>query len=193
MSSASKRNTRKALFLDRDGVINVNHGYVSKPEDCDFVPGIFDLCAAAQAKNYTIIIVTNQSGIARDYYDRTQFIRFSKWIESQFSSVGVRIAHTFHCPHHPKISGPCTCRKPKPGMVIKAARQFQVRLNDSIMVGDSWSDIQCAQQANVGKAVLFKDPQHDTNQAKPFLPDVHLERSGRYYKARSLSSISRLL
>lgn len=193
MSSTNKSRTTKALFLDRDGVINVNHGYVYRPEDCDFVPGIFELCAAAQAKNYTLIIVTNQSGIARNYYNQKQFMHFSKWIEHQFSSIGIRIAHTFHCPHHPKISGPCICRKPKPGMVVKAARHFRVRLGDSIMVGDSWSDIECAQRAKVGKAVLFKDPQHTAAQAKSYQPDLHLERSGRYFKARSLSSISRLL
>ena len=76
--------SRKALLLDRDGVINVNHGYVHHPENCDFIPGIFALCAAAQKQGYRIIIVTNQSGIARRYYSRAQFHAFSRWIEHAF-------------------------------------------------------------------------------------------------------------
>ncbi|KZY92943.1 D,D-heptose 1,7-bisphosphate phosphatase, partial [Oleiphilus sp. HI0073] len=128
--------TRKALLLDRDGVINVNHGYVHRPEDCSFVKGIFDLCAAAQRKGYTIIIVTNQSGIARGYYDNQQFHQFSQWIESQFRAQGIQIRHTYHCPHHPKLSSPCTCRKPKPGMIHKAARDYKLNLSNSILVGD---------------------------------------------------------
>ncbi|KZY74623.1 hypothetical protein A3742_08605 [Oleiphilus sp. HI0071] len=188
--------TRKALLLDRDGVINVNHGYVHRPEDCSFVKGIFDLCAAAQRKGYTIIIVTNQSGIARGYYDNQQFHQFSQWIESQFRAQGIQIRHTYHCPHHPKLSSPCTCRKPKPGMIHKAARDYKLNLSNSIMVGDSWSDIVCARAAEVGKAVLFKDPEHHSPK-RPFddliYPDLYRERSGRFYAARSLSSISRLL
>lgn len=184
---------RKALLLDRDGVINVNHGYVYQAQDCDFVEGIFDLCAEAQAKGYTIIIVTNQSGIARKYYSTKQFLAFSHWIEAQFSARGIHITHTYHCPHHPKISGRCTCRKPRPGMLFKAARNHHLSLSDSIMVGDSRSDILCAQTAKVGKAVLFKDDNVDDSHVSNIYPDLYLERSKRYYKARSLSSITRLL
>lgn len=186
----------KALLLDRDGVVNVNHGYVHKPDDCNFVDGIFDLCAAAQQKGYTIVIVTNQSGIARGYYDSWQFKQFSHWIEAQFRAFGIQIRHTYHCPHHPRLSGPCTCRKPKPGMLYKAARDYKISLSQSIMVGDSWSDVVCARSAKVGKAVLFKDPHHHTPKGAfdfRIFPDLYQERTGRFYKARSLSSISRLL
>ena len=191
-----KHLARKALLLDRDGVINVNHGYVHKAEDCEFVEGIFDLCAAAQQRGYEIIIVTNQSGIARKYYNNWQFTLFSRWIEAQFRAQGISIRHTYHCPHHPKISGPCTCRKPRPGMIFKAARDYKVKLSESIMVGDSWSDIVCARTAKIGTAVWFKDPkQHPPKQTKGnhIFPDLYLERSQRFYAARSLSSISRLL
>jgi len=189
----TQQTTQRALFLDRDGVINVNHGYVHKPEDCDFVDGIFDLCAAAQARNYKIVIVTNQSGIARNYYSNWQFHAFSFWIEAQFKAQGIRILHTFHCPHHPKLSGPCTCRKPRPGMLFNAARTFRLSLKHSVMVGDSWSDVVCARAAGIGKAVLFKDPNHHTDHVSNIFPEVYQERSGRYFKARSLSSITRLL
>ena len=190
------QSTRKALLLDRDGVVNVNHGYVHKPQDCQFVEGIFDLCAAAQQRGYTIVIVTNQSGIARGYYDTRQFVKFSRWIEAAFRAHGIKIRHTYHCPHHPKISGPCTCRKPRPGMLYKAARDYKINLRKSIMVGDSWSDIICARTASLGKAVLFKDPAHHLPK-RPFddriFPDLYQERAGRFYAARSLNSISRLL
>lgn len=186
-------NARKALLLDRDGVINVNHGYVHKAEDCEFVEGIFDLCAEAQIKGYAIIIVTNQSGVARKYYSEHQFQTFSRWIEAQFSARGISVSHTYHCPHHPKISGHCLCRKPRPGMLFKAAKDFGISLSNSIMVGDSRSDITCARAANVGKAVLFKDDNVDTAHMSRIYPDLYLERSKRYYKARNLSSITRLL
>ena len=185
--------TRKALLLDRDGVINVNHGYVHRQEDCDFVDGIFDLCKEAQRKGYAIIIVTNQSGIARKYYDEATFQSFTHWIESMFSKQGIRVQHTYHCPHHPKFSQPCTCRKPRPGMITKATRDFKLRLADSVMVGDSSSDVAVARTAGVGKAVLFKDPNvHSAHRSRIF-PELYLEKSKRFYKTRSLSSVTRLL
>ena len=102
--------SRKALFLDRDGVININHGYVSKKEDFDFIDGIFELCRKARKKGYAIIIVTNQSGIARGYYSEDEFKRLTRWVEHQFWKQGIQILHTFHCPHHPDYSFSCCCR-----------------------------------------------------------------------------------
>lgn len=187
------KKTRKALFLDRDGVINVNHGYVHKPEDCDFVSGIFELCRAAHQKGYCIIIVTNQSGIARSYYSNHQFRKFSHWMKAQFSKQGVSIHDVLHCPHHPKITGFCTCRKPMPGMLFEAARKHRISLKQSIMVGDSWSDVVCSRRAGIGKSVLFKDPTFHQDFINPIFPNVHIERAGRFYKARNLSSIANLL
>jgi len=186
------RYPRKALFLDRDGVININHGYVHTPDQCDFVSGIFDLCRSAHRKGYLIVIVTNQSGIARNYYSRKAFYQFSRWIEHQFWLQSIKITHTYHCPHHPQETSAygrtCTCRKPKPGMIMKARRQFGIALRQSILVGDSLSDMQCAQRAGVGKAVLFRYAPH-TNYA----PALAQPTKKPYYQAHSFKQIATLL
>lgn len=181
----------KALFLDRDGVVNVNHGYVYQTENFDFIPGIIELCQKAQRKGYLIVIVTNQSGIARRYYSRAQFKALSKWLEQQFWQQGVRIAHTYHCPHHPKQSGAfgftCSCRKPKPGMLFKAQQSFGIDMKRSIMVGDSLSDMACALRAGVGKAVYFS-PRRTS-----FSPRLEAPHKKPYYRADSHHAIATLL
>lgn len=192
MNPTTKRyRNQRALFLDRDGVINVDHGYVHQPDDCDFVPGIFDLCRHAQARGYRIVIVTNQSGIARDYYSRAQFHAFSCWIEHQFWKRGVKISHTYHCPHHYAQKGPfglrCCCRKPRPGMLFKARKDFGIHLEKSIMVGDSLSDMRCAQIAGIGKAVLLRKAR------KPFYPKLEARGKKPYYRASTLNAIKPLL
>jgi len=181
----------KALFLDRDGVINVNHGYVYKIEDFEFIEGIFDLCRSAIQKRYQIIIVTNQSGIARRYYESKDFAKLTSWLEHQFWLQGIPIAHTYHCPHHPKLTGAfgfsCSCRKPKPGMIFKAQQQYGIDLSSSLMVGDSLSDMHCAQTAGIKKRVLFKP---NSLQYRP-----SLEKPGRrtYYQSTDLRAIRQLL
>ncbi len=155
MSSLHATRPHKALFLDRDGVINVNHGYVYRQADIEFIDGIFDLCRRAIARNYRLIIVTNQSGIARGYYSHQQFAVLRDWLEHQFWRQGIPITHTYYCPHHPQMGLPCCCRKPRPGMLWRAARTYNVDLQRSILVGDSESDIECARNAGVGTAVHY--------------------------------------
>jgi len=183
--------SRKALFLDRDGIINVNHGYVSQPQDIQFIDGIFALCKAALNKDYLIIVVTNQSGIARNYYSRDDFQALTRWIEHQFWRRGVIITHTFHCPHHPKQKRPfglnCCCRKPRPGMITKAQRHYGIDLSRSILVGDSLSDIQCAQNAGVKKSVLFK-----ANSIQ-YRPQLIWGCNKPYYQASDLKAVRQLL
>ena len=184
--------TRKVLFLDRDGVINVDHGYVYRQEDFEFVPGIFDLCRTAQRKGYEIIIVTNQSGIARAYYKPEDFKRLMRWVRGRFFAEGIRLRQIKYCPHHPKQTGPfglnCTCRKPRPGMIFKARSQSMVNLSQSIMIGDNLSDILCARRAGISKAALLKD-------GPTKFPGLKLEAKVKtpYYRAYSLSAIKALL
>src|SRR5690606_24836828 len=114
---------RKALFLDRDGVININHGYVHAPERTDWVPGIFELVADAHARGYLPIVVTNQAGIGRGHYDEAAFLAYTGWVHAQFAQRGAPLLATFWCPHHPDagIGGyrvACNCRKPEPGMLL---------------------------------------------------------------------------
>jgi D-glycero-D-manno-heptose 1,7-bisphosphate phosphatase len=178
---------RKTLFLDRDGVININHGYVYQEDQLEFIEGIFSLCQQAQKKGYQIIIVTNQSGIARKYYSNARFKNLSKWLENQFSKQGIIIRQTLHCPHHPKFNGTCTCRKPKPGMIFKAQRRFKVNLAQSIMIGDSLSDMHCAQNAKIKKSVFF------TPNSLQYGPKLIPPGFKPYYQARCLKAIQQIL
>jgi len=189
--------SKKTLFLDRDGVININHGYVYQKQDFEFIDGIFTLCKHAQSKGYQIIIVTNQSGIARQYYSEKKFKQLSKWVEHQFWKKGISIKQTLHCPHHPKITYSCACRKPNIGMIIKAQRRFKVDLAKAIMVGDSLSDMKCAQRAKIGKRILFRAKPIPHNQIphQPKLKRALLQKpaSKGYYEVQDLHTICSLL
>ncbi|MDX1451824.1 MAG: HAD family hydrolase [Oleiphilaceae bacterium] len=182
---------RKALFLDRDGIINVNHGYVHQPAQFEWVPGIRSLLKAAQRKHYTLVIVTNQSGVARGYYSAEQYQAFERWIEHQLWREGIVIQHTYHCPHHPKVNGPnrrsCACRKPRPGMLIKAARDFDISLKHSLMVGDSRSDAEAALRAGLKHGILFRA------QRRLAMPALYRSRLQPYYHCSELSAITALL
>ena len=153
---------KPALFLDRDGVINIEKNYLHKKEDFEFIEGIFDLCQNYMQKGYYIIVVTNQSGIARGYYSEEDFASLSLWMIKSFAQKGVHIDKVYHCPHHPDISGECDCRKPKPGMLIQAAKDFHVDLKNSILIGDSERDIQAAHAAGVKQTYLFTSEAKET-------------------------------
>ena len=184
-SAPSSSQKQKALFLDRDGVINVNHGYVFQQQSFDFMEGIFELCLKARDKGYLIIIVTNQSGIARGYYSEHEFKRLTRWIEHQFWKKGIKIQQTLHCPHHPKYSFRCCCRKPKIGMLTKASRRFGIDRSQSVMIGDSLSDMQCAQAAEVGTRIYLNQELQAIKGAKP--------NSKPYFQISELKQAEKLL
>ncbi len=148
---------QKALFLDRDGVINVEKDYLYKIEDFEFIDGIVELCRYYQDNGYKIFVVTNQSGIARGYYSEDDFAKLSKWIIKEFSKYGIDITKIYHCPHHPDISGDCECRKPKPKMLLDAEKEFDLDMKNSIMIGDKERDIEAGLNAGVGKTYLFDE------------------------------------
>ena len=157
---------KPALFLDRDGVINVEKNYLHKKEDFEFIEGIFELCRFYQDRGYLIIVVTNQSGIARAYYSEIDFSNLTLWMIDEFSEKGIEIAQVYHCPHHPDISGECECRKPRPGMLIQAAEDFNVDLENSILVGDSERDIEAAYNAGLKETYLFSEGLKETKATK---------------------------
>jgi D-glycero-D-manno-heptose 1,7-bisphosphate phosphatase len=153
---------KRALFLDRDGVINVDIGYLHRAEDCVFVPGIFELVRQARKAGFDVFVVTNQAGIARGYYSEETFAAFTGWMLEQFAAEGAPITQVYYCPHHPTagIGGygiVCECRKPAPGMLLRAAGEHHVDLGASVMVGDSLTDMQAAKAAKVGTCYLFGD------------------------------------
>ncbi|WP_345979967.1 D-glycero-beta-D-manno-heptose 1,7-bisphosphate 7-phosphatase [Sulfurimonas sp. HSL3-2] len=147
----------KALFLDRDGVINKEINYLHKIEDFEFIEGIFDLCRYFQEKGYLIIVVTNQSGIARGYYSHEQFDILTSWMTAEFAKNNIIVDKVYYCPHHPDISGVCECRKPDIGMFIEAQKEFDIDLKNSIMVGDNERDIEAALKAGVESTYFFDE------------------------------------
>jgi len=147
-----------ALFLDRDGVINVDHGYVCTPDRTEFVDGIFDLVRVANQRSHRVVVVTNQAGIARGYYSENEFRRYMEWMSGVFEEHQARLDAVYYCPHHPATGQTgykraCTCRKPAPGMILAAQRDLALDLAASILVGDKPSDIAAGQAAGVGLCV----------------------------------------
>ncbi len=154
---------RPALFLDRDGVINVDKGYVYRSEDVEFVAGIFDLVRRAQALGYLVIIVTNQSGIGRGYYSEEQFHQLSDWMREQFSRRGGHIDAVYFCPYHPeqglgRYKRDSQCRKPAPGMLHQADADWGIDFSRSVLVGDSATDMAAARAAGVGRVFYLHGP-----------------------------------
>jgi len=144
----------KAIFLDRDGVINKEINYLYKIEDFEFINGVFDACLYFQKLGYKLIVVTNQSGIARGYYNESQFHQLTKWMLVQFKNKGINILDTFFCPHGPKST--CNCRKPKPGMFNQANNKYNIDMQNSWVIGDKETDIQAANSAGIKKTILVR-------------------------------------
>ena len=152
--------SRHALFLDRDGVINHEIGYLSRSEDVLFVDGIFNLCRSAKALGYVLIVVTNQSGIARGLYTEADFEALMLWMRSEFALRGVPLDAVYHCPYHPEhgvgdYRREHEDRKPGPGMLRRGAREFDLDLGQSIMVGDRCSDVAAANAGGLRQAFLI--------------------------------------
>jgi rfaE bifunctional protein nucleotidyltransferase chain/domain len=178
---------RKAAFLDRDGVINLDRAYVHRWEDFSFVPGAIEAMRQLSAAGYALVVVTNQSGIARGYYSSAQFQSLTAQMCAALAQAGAPVAGVYHCPHHPKGSVPefardCACRKPAPGLILQAARELDLSLADSLLIGDKPSDIQAARAAGVGRAYQVQSdnpeaeatPAHDPSaQADGHYADLH--------------------
>lgn len=144
----------KALFLDRDGVINVDRHYVHRIEDFEFVDGIFELCATARARGFRLVVVTNQAGIGRGYYSEDEFGRLTTWMLGQFSARGILIDRVYFCPNHPTAGigayrRESIDRKPGPGMILKAKAALNLDLSRSVLIGDKPSDIEAGCAAGV--------------------------------------------
>ena len=146
--------SKKAIFLDRDGVINKEVNYLYKIENFEFINGIFESCLYFQNLGYIIIIITNQSGISREFYSDNDYQKLSAWMLEEFSKHGVIIQDTFYCPHGPESN--CRCRKPKPGMFIEAKKKHNINMKESWMIGDSEIDIQSANGADIQNTILVR-------------------------------------
>lgn len=160
-AGASAAAPRQAAFLDRDGVINLDRAYVSRWEDFEFVPGAVDAMRRLKQAGYALVVVTNQSGIARGYYSEAQYQALTAAMQQALLDAGAAVDAVYHCPHHPKgkvaeLAIDCDCRKPAPGMILRAAKELNLSLADSILVGDKPSDIEAARAAGVGRAYIVQ-------------------------------------
>jgi D-glycero-D-manno-heptose 1,7-bisphosphate phosphatase len=158
---------RKAVFLDRDGVINVDYDYVHRIEDFDLIPGAVEGMLALQRAGYALVVVTNQAGIARGVYTEAQYLALSRHMEVQLQDVGVVLAGIYHCPHHPDFGDRvvCDCRKPKAGMLLRAGSELGLDISGSVLVGDKATDIGAGRAAGVKYCLLVRSGQ-------PVTPDA---------------------
>ena len=150
----------KALFLDRDGVINVEKNYVYKIEDFEFIDGIFELAKSYQEKGFLIIVITNQAGIGRGYYTEEDFHKLNNWMIEQFKQRGIEITEVYYCPYHPthgigEYLKDSYDRKPNPGMILKAQEKYNIDLSQSILIGDKESDIEAGRNAGIKRLMKF--------------------------------------
>lgn len=144
---------QKAFFLDRDGVINVDHGYVSSVGEFQFMDNLFDVLRSLSGKGYVLVVVTNQSGIGRGYYTESDFKKLTRWMLRQLSLEGIELAAVYSCSHSPEEG--CNCRKPSPGMLLQAERDLGLDLSASWMIGDKESDMEAAKVAGVRNRVFL--------------------------------------
>jgi D,D-heptose 1,7-bisphosphate phosphatase len=144
-----KRRTRPAAFLDRDGVLNVDHGYTHKPDDLTMIAGAATAVRMLNEAGYYVIVITNQSGVARGYFPEAAVDRFNIHMQDALMTAGAHIDAFYYCPHHPEgvikeLAIQCRCRKPQPGMLEQAARDWPIDLNRSFLIGDKDDDLAAA-------------------------------------------------
>lgn len=162
---------RRALFLDRDGVINVDHAYVHKQESFEFIDGIFELVRKARELSYLVLVVTNQAGIGRGYYSEDEFLALTEWMKAQFATCGANIDAVYFCPDHPlhgvgHYRRESPMRKPAPGMLLQARDEFNIDMALSVMVGDKRIDMDAGAAAGVG-TLLWLNPDEEGGPGEP--------------------------
>lgn len=160
----------KAVFLDRDGTLNVDHGYVHQIDDFQFIAGAIEALLKLKQAGYLLVLVTNQSGIARGYFSETQFLQLTEWFDWSLADRGVDFDGIYYCPHHPEGLGEyreiCDCRKPKPGMLTQAIEELDIDPARSVMVGDKLEDLLAAEAAGVKVKILVRSGQAVTPAAE---------------------------
>ena len=175
----------RALFLDRDGVINEEIGYMYRSEDVRFVEGIFSLCRTAASLGYKLIVVTNQAGIARGLYSEEEYQTLMTWMRAELRREGVELDAVYHSPYHPEhgigeYKREHEDRKPGTGMLRRGVREFGVSLEDSVMVGDRCTDVAAANAAGLRQMFLITGTEDK-------------ECPGRYIRVESLGDVEQWL
>ncbi|WP_227318263.1 D-glycero-beta-D-manno-heptose 1,7-bisphosphate 7-phosphatase [Cedecea davisae] len=150
-----------AIFLDRDGTINVDHGYVYEVDRFEFIDGVIEAMRELKEMGFALVLVTNQSGIARGMFTEADFENLTEWMDWSLADRGVDLDGIYYCPHHPEgeveeFRQMCDCRKPQSGMLISARDFLNIDMAASYMVGDKIEDMQAANAALVGTKVLVR-------------------------------------
>ena len=150
----------KAIFLDRDGTLNIDYGYVHEIDNLKFIDGAIDALRELKKMGYMLVLVTNQSGIARGYFSEEQFLQLTEWMDWSLAEQDVDLDGIYYCPHHPEGKGEykedCDCRKPKSGMLLQAIKELKIDPTQSIMVGDKVEDLKAGIGAKVKMNVLVR-------------------------------------
>ncbi|MCK9110795.1 D-glycero-beta-D-manno-heptose 1,7-bisphosphate 7-phosphatase [Haemophilus influenzae] len=150
----------KAIFLDRDGTLNIDYGYVHEIDNFKFIEGAIDALRELKKLGYMLVLVTNQSGIARGYFSEDQFLQLTEWMDWSLAEQDVDLDGIYYCPHHPEGKGEykedCDCRKPKSGMLLQAIKELKIDPTQSIMVGDKVEDLKAGIGAEVKMNVLVR-------------------------------------
>ena len=150
----------KAIFLDRDGTLNIDYGYVHDIDNFKFIDGAIDALQELKKMGYMLVLVTNQSGIARGYFSENQFLQLTEWMDWSLAEQDVDLDGIYYCPHHPEGKGEykedCDCRKPKSGMLLQAIKELKIDPTQSIMVGDKVEDLKAGIGAKVKMNVLVR-------------------------------------
>lgn len=163
--------SKPAVFLDRDGVINLDNGYVHDEHDFHFIDGVFEATKKFKEMGYLLVLVTNQSGIARGLFSEERFLSLTQWMDWNFVDNGVEFDGFYYCPHHAEhgqgeYKQECDCRKPKPGMFLSAHDFLNIDMANSVMVGDKLEDMMAAQAAGVGHKILVRTGKPITEQGE---------------------------
>jgi D-glycero-D-manno-heptose 1,7-bisphosphate phosphatase len=170
----------RALFLDRDGVVNVEVGYLYQAKDVVFVEGVFSLCRTAMRLGYRLVVVTNQAGIARGYYSEAAFEDLMAWMRAELRREGVELDAVYFCPFHPEhgigqYKREHEDRKPGTGMLRRGANEFGLELSACVLVGDRCSDIAAANAAGLRQAFLIAGTEQDGCCVGDFIPVTRLD------------------
>ncbi|MBF2053075.1 MAG: HAD family hydrolase [Candidatus Sericytochromatia bacterium] len=150
---------RPAVFLDRDGTVNIEAGYIHELENLNLIPGAAEAIRALNQQHIPVVLVTNQSGPARGYYPESWVHQLHERLVNLLTAEGAHLDKIYYCPHLPdgsvaEYSGPCECRKPEPGMLLAAARDLDLDLGKSFMIGDKATDVEVGQRVGAHTILL---------------------------------------
>ena len=180
----NSKTKRSAVFLDRDGTINLDKGYFYLPEEFEFEQGSIEAIRLLNQAGYKVFVISNQAGIALGHFNEVQVDELHKWLIAELAKHGAHIDGVYYCPHHPKLGignykTACDCRKPSPGLLVKAATEWEIDLEESYMVGDHNSDVEAGRAAGV-KSIFVRTGHGDHEEP---LVAIDIPRAANLYEA----------